>query len=238
MFCAFRGTDDTLVGWKEDFAMAFLPVVPAQQAAAEYVQTVFTRSPGRGRPVRLGGHSKGGNLAVYAAACGSAAVRRKLLGVYNFDGPGFPGSRLETPEFQAVRDKLVSFTPEVSIVGMLFDRLGEFHVVASSEKGLQQHDALSWQLDGPHFALLEDVSAFSKFFDRKLKKYLEERDTARRRELVSSIFDIVGVSKAHTLTDLKNGGFETSLAILSAILRKSFPNGKSARRGGDGNIPE
>ena len=238
VFCAFRGTDDTLVGWKEDFAMAFLPVVPAQQAATEYVQTVFTRSPGRGRPVRLGGHSKGGNLAVYAAACGSAAVRRKLLGVYNFDGPGFPGSRLETPEFQAVRDKLVSFTPEVSIVGMLFDRLGEFHVVASSEKGLQQHDALSWQLDGPHFALLEDVSAFSKFFDRKLKKYLEERDTARRRELVSSIFDIVGASKAHTLTDLKNGGFETSLAILSAILRKSFPNGKSARRGGDGNIPE
>lgn len=227
VFCAFRGTDDTIAGWKEDFTMAFLPVIPAQQAAAEYVNAVYAKSVGRRRSLRLGGHSKGGNLAVYAAACCSPKAKRRVLSAYNFDGPGFAKERLESPEFRAIESRTVSFTPEVSIVGMLFEHMGKFNIVASSEKGIQQHSLLSWKLDGPRFVLLGDTSAFSKFFDRKLKKYLAENDSEQRRALVSSIFDVIEASKARTLTDLKKGGIESSLSILSAFLRKKRPAGQN-----------
>ena len=220
VFIAFRGTDDTIAGWKEDFAMAFLPVIPAQEAAAEYASAVYAKSAGRHRPLRLGGHSKGGNLAVYAAACCPPKARRQVLEVYNFDGPGFAKERLESPEFRAIESRTVSFTPELSIVGMLFEHSSKLNVVASSGKGIAQHSLLTWKLDGPRFALLADTSAFSKFFDRQLKKYLAENGPDQRRALVSSIFDVIEASKARTLTDLKKGGVESSLALLSAFLRK------------------
>ena len=222
VFVAFRGTDDTIAGWKEDFTMAFLPVIPAQEAAAEYTRAVYAKSAGRRRPLRLGGHSKGGNLAIYAAACSCARVRRKVLSVYNFDGPGFSKERLESPEFCAIESRVISFTPELSIIGMLFEHSSKLNIVASSGRGIQQHNLLTWRLDGPKLARLSDTSAVSKFFDRQLKKYLAENGTEQRRALVSSIFDVIEASKARTLTDLKKGGMESAAAMLSAFLKKGL----------------
>ena len=222
VFIAFRGTDDTIAGWKEDFTMAFLPVIPAQEAAAEYTRAIYAKSAGRHRALRLGGHSKGGNLAIYAAACSGGRVRGKVLSVYNFDGPGFSKERLESPEFCAIESRTISFTPELSIIGMLFEHSSKLNVVASGGRGIQQHNLLLWKLDGPRFARLSDTSAFSKFFDRQLKKYLAENGTEQRRELVSSIFDVIAASEARTLTDLKKGGIESAAAMLSAFLKKKL----------------
>lgn len=220
VFCAFRGTDDTIVGWKEDFTMAFLPVIPAQQAAADYVRFVSERKPGRRKRLILGGHSKGGNLAVFAAASCPGTVRKTIASVYNFDGPGFSKDKLESPCFREIENRVFSYTPEVSVVGMLFEHSGKFEIVASSEKGLMQHDAFSWRLDGPRFQLVEDTSSSSKFFDKAVKKLLEETDEQKRRLLVDYVFGVIESSNARTLTDLRNGGFETSKAILSAMLKK------------------
>ena len=222
VFVAFRGTDDTIAGWKEDFTMAFLPVIPAQEAAAEYTRAIYAKSVGRHRALRLGGHSKGGNLAIYAAACSSKRISRRVLSVYNFDGPGFARERLESDEFRAIESRVISFTPELSLIGILFEHSSKLNIVASSGRGIQQHNILTWRLDGPRFVRLRDTSAVSKFFDRQLKKYLAENGTEQRRELVSSIFDVVDASKARTLTDLKKGGIESAAAMLSAFLKKGI----------------
>ena len=111
-YVAFRGTDDTIVGWKEDFNLAFLPVVPAQRMAVQYLQAaaaVFSE-----RPLRVGGHSKGGNLAVYSAVFCSEAVQNQLMQVYNNDGPGFRTSLLPLPEHKRVAGRIVTIIPESS----------------------------------------------------------------------------------------------------------------------------
>lgn len=221
VFCAFRGTDDTIVGWKEDFTMAFLPVVPAQQSAVDYIQFVSESKIVKCKRLIAGGHSKGGNLAVYASAFCQDKTRKKITSVYNFDGPGFSKEKLESPQFKEIGSRISSYTPEVSIVGMLFEHTGKFEIVASTEKGLTQHDPLSWKLDGPAFMLLQDTSSSSKFFDRAMKKFLEDMDANKRRSFVDSFFNVIESSNARTLTDLKNGGFETSRAILSAIIKQT-----------------
>lgn len=230
VFCAFRGTDDTIVGWKEDFMMAFMPVVPAQQAAVEYVDFISSCRTVRCRRMITGGHSKGGNLAVYAAAFCRDKTRRKILSAYNFDGPGFSRETLESLQFKEIAGRIFSYTPEVSVVGMLFEHTGKFEIVASSEKGLSQHDAFSWKLDGPEFLLLQDTSSSSKFFDRTMKKFLEDMNADKRRSFVDSLFNIIEASNARTLTDLKNGGFETSRAILSAIIKKTVSGSKKKQK--------
>ena len=118
-YVAFRGTDDTIVGWKEDFNLAFLPVVPAQRMAVQYLQAaaaVFSE-----RPLRVGGHSKGGNLAVYSAVFCSEAVQNQLMQVYNNDGPGFRTSLLPLPEHKRVAGRIVTIIPESSVVGILLE---------------------------------------------------------------------------------------------------------------------
>ena len=118
-YVAFRGTDDTIVGWKEDFNLAFLPVVPAQRMAVQYLQAAAAAFSER--PLRVGGHSKGGNLAVYSAVFCSEAVQNQLMQVYNNDGPGFRTSLLPLPEHKRVAGRIVTIIPESSVVGILLE---------------------------------------------------------------------------------------------------------------------
>ena len=115
-YIAFRGTDDTIVGWKEDFNLAFLPVVPAQRMAAEYLAAAAAALPSH--PLRVGGHSKGGNLAVYSAVFCGEAVQNQLMRVYNNDGPGFRTSLLGLPEHRRVADKITTILPGKSLKAM------------------------------------------------------------------------------------------------------------------------
>ena len=139
-FLAFRGTDGTLVGWKEDFNLSFLDLVPAQLAAADYVQD-FAR--GFSGPLWLGGHSKGGNLAVTGAVLCPAKVRDRLRAVYSFDGPGFNPYLLARPGYQELRTRIRSFVPKSSVVGLLLTHEEPHTVVDSDQKGLFQHDLYS-----------------------------------------------------------------------------------------------
>ena len=148
-YIAFRGTDDTIVGWKEDFNLAFLPVVPAQRMAAAYLRAAAQALPSQ--PLRVGGHSKGGNLAVYSAVFCGESVQNQLMRVYNNDGPGFRTSLLGLPEHKNVADKITTILPESSVVGMLLEHEERYEVVRSTQSGLWQHDGFSWQVRGEQF---------------------------------------------------------------------------------------
>ena len=148
-YVAFRGTDDTIVGWKEDFNMAFTPEIPAQRYAADYLQQAAAALAFR--PLLVGGHSKGGNLAVYAAVFCGEAIQKQIRAVYNNDGPGFYASLLELPEHRRIAGKITTLLPESSVVGMLLEHEEAYQVVRSTQIRLMQHDGFSWQVLGRRF---------------------------------------------------------------------------------------
>ena len=199
-FAAFRGTDDTLVGWKEDFNMTFLPVVPSQSIASRYLSELASVYALR---LRVGGHSKGGNLAIYAAATLSAEQRRRIVAVYNNDGPGFSEAFLDSDGYLAIRDRVRIIVPDTSIVGMLLEHAGNHTVVRSDKSGLRQHDGFSWEVRGNAFVKADDRTDESKFIDRTLKGWLTELSDEDREAFIDAVYGVLLSASAETLAELR-----------------------------------
>ena len=212
-YVAFRGTDDTLVGWKEDFNMAFTPTVPSQADAFKYLESVLRATS---RPLHLGGHSKGGNLAVYAAIHVDAADRPRIIDVYSNDGPGFHPHMLSSDAYRAMQGKIRSIVPESSIVGMLLNHEEPYRIVKSTAKGLFQHDGFSWELIGNQFCTLKTLSSESRFVDRTLKLWLAGMDNTEREKFIDSVYAVLSATNAQTLTEL-NADRKALLASLRNI---------------------
>ncbi len=202
IYIAFRGTDDTLVGWKEDFNMAFCPIVPSQRMAVEYVQRTAALYPGCG--IRIGGHSKGGNLTVYSAVCCGEEIQKRILGLYNNDGPGFKESLVGTAGYQRIRDRLVTIVPESSVVGMLLEHDDNYTVVRSHEQGIYQHDGFSWEVLGRSFVHVDDISAEGRNNDKAIRSFIGELDDQQRSLFVDALFEVLGSTNAQTLTELES----------------------------------
>ena len=199
-FVAFRGTDDTIVGWKECFNMSFMCPIPAQTEAVEYLERISEAFPDR--RIYLGGHSKGGNLAVYAAVMCSDRTREKIAAVYNNDGPGFNREFIESEEYAKTRERIHTLVPQTSIVGMLLEHEERYRVVRSNMNGLLQHNAFSWEVLGGGFVVMDDLSDESRRIDMALKEWLSEISVEERRHVVDSIYEILSSISAKTLTDL------------------------------------
>ena len=215
VYIAYRGTDDTIVGWREDFNMAFLPTVPAQQHACRYLQATIAAYPAC--PLRLGGHSKGGNLAVYAAVhCGERA-QEQITAVYNNDGPGFHSSLLGLPEHRRIADRIQTFLPESSVVGMLLEHEETYQVVKSNQIGLMQHDGFSWQVRGDRFVHLSDLTEGGKIVDKTLRAFVRGLSQQQREQFIDALFEVLTCTNAATLTDLKEGGFRTVYSMLKTV---------------------
>ena len=197
-FLAFRGTDATLVGWKEDFNMSFLDTVPAQLAAADYAARFAGDFPG---PLLLGGHSKGGNLAVFAAVSCPAEIRDRIQAVYSFDGPGFTQYLLSKPGYPELLTRIFTFIPQSSVVGMLLERKEPCTVVRSGQVGLLQHDPYSWEVVGGSFVEVESVTQGSRVADRALTAWLAELTPQQRETVVDTIYDLLSSGDATLLED-------------------------------------
>lgn len=206
----FRGTDTSLVGWKEDFNMASQYPIPAQQAAADYLCRVARLW--RGRFIVIG-HSKGGNLAEYAAVAAPEEVRNRIDRVYALDSPGFlpemMGERIA--EYQTVKALVEKIVPESSTVGMIFEQLKQineyaaFTVVRSdASSGIMQHFAFTWQIsDDGHFALApERLSAQARFFNRSLNEWVHGMTVEQRRRVIDSMYEILQASGVNSIVDL------------------------------------
>ena len=197
---AYRGTDDTLVGWKEDMNMCFLPVVPAQVKALEYLNAVAQKCTGK---MIITGHSTGGNLAVYAAVHSDAAIRERITAVYSNDGPGFGKNILDDPDYLEIRPRICNLVPQSSVVGMLLEHDENFTVVKSRQKsGLLQHNGLSWELLGNSFVHLKDVTPDSRKLDRTVNQWIRDMTPEQREEFAEAVYQLFSVDGAQTLTDL------------------------------------
>ena len=189
---AFRGTDDTIVGWKENFNMCYMFPVPAQSDAANYLNMV-------------------------AAYCLPQA-QEHITAVYNNDGPGFPTSQITLENYSRIRGLMTTLLPEADIVGILLDHEDQYHAVKSNAVGVWQHDGFSWELMGTKFIYSEDIKSSSKRKDKTLRAWVDDMDMDLREQFVNKLFAFCKSTDARTLTDLKrdpiglmnaiNGAFE------------------------------
>ena len=200
IFAAFRGTDDTIVGWKENFQMTFRSPVPAQEHAAKYLSEVGKYFPIHA--LRLGGHSKGGNLAVWAASHASPEVRKRIIRIYNLDGPGFRPEIEKDSGFEEIRPRIRTIVPECSVVGMLLDHDEKYYAVKSTNKGIMQHDGMSWQVLGGEFVPAGEISRDTLRVNRLLSAWIGSMDDECREKFTEAFFNIVYSTKAGTLTEL------------------------------------
>ena len=188
LFCAFMGTDRSLVGWKENLNLSYMDAVPAQIGAVEYVEDMAWRCPER--PVRIGGHSKGGNLAAYAAIHIPEALQARMLDAYNNDGPGFRRDVTDTAEYRRIAAKLHTYIPAASIVGVLLEHTEDYTVVASSSRAIMQHEPLTWGVLGSRFIHQEARSEFGKASDDVVREWLASLSPQERKEFSNALFDM------------------------------------------------
>lgn len=202
---SFRGTDDTLVGWKEDLNMSYAPFVPAQEEARCYSEDIADKFPQS--LIHITGHSKGGNLAIYAASNANYSVKSRLLGVYNNDGPGFHREFLQTEAYQSVSHLFHTFIPNSSIVGMLLEHEEAYQVISSSAKAFLQHAPLSWEVIGTKFVYLEERSALGKYSDAVISNWLATCSSSEKAEFIDALFDILASGRAKSLSEITEGDF-------------------------------
>ena len=198
-FLAFRGTDYSLVGWKEDFNMSFQQTVPAQRLSQQYVREVAAEYA---LPLRLGGHSKGGNLAVFAAARSGPMLQRRVLQVYNNDGPGFTKYMMGDPGYLAMVSRIRTYVPQSSVIGMLLEHEEAYTVVKSRTVSLLQHDPYSWELLGSRFITVEEISEDSRFLDATIKSWFTDMTNQERGRLVDVLFTLLGTGGVESTLDI------------------------------------
>ena len=214
IFVSYRGTDNTIVGWKEDFNMSFKSHIASQISAKEYLEIIAKEYPDK--KIRIGGHSKGGNIAVYAATFVSNEIKDRIINVYNNDGPGFCEDVIETPEYQETIKKVHTYIPQSSIIGRLMNHKEKYTVVESVQKGIMQHDLYSWQVLGKEFITLKELTDGSEFVDKTIKGWLENVEPAKREQVIDVVFDILNATDAQTMKDLKANWFSSGRVIMTS----------------------
>ena len=213
VFIAFRGTDNELIGWQEDLSISFSEAVPAQIEAAGYAEEKAGVFPG---PIYICGHSKGGNLAVWAAAHLSKENKERLVAVYNNDGPGFGNDFLQREEYLEIRGKIRAFIPESSIVGVLMEH-DEYTTIKSSDKIVMQHDPFSWNVLGTKMVRADDRSRSGKRLDRTLNSWIRSMDKGEREAFVGTLFAILMADDAKTLGDIDKDKLKSIRAMQKYI---------------------
>lgn len=211
-YVSFRGTDDTIIGWKEDFNLS-TGVVPAQERAVEYMQRISDKASGM---LRVGGHSKGGNLAIYGSVM-CKSTHDRILEIYSNDGPGFSKEFQESPETMAMMPKIIRIIPEYSIIGTLLEHEKEPVIVASTSKGLLQHDGFSWEVQGPELIKRDSLNKTALRFIEILHKWIDGMDMEQKRLLIEDLFATLQASGYENLSEVQSGGIKNLAAMVKRL---------------------
>lgn len=222
---AFRGTDDTIVGWYEDFNLGYMPEIPAQKDTRQYIAGAMAALKGH---FILTGHSKGGNLSVFGGMSLPKKSLARLDAVYNFDGPGFFTPVYERPEYKQIKDRIFAFFPEFCVVGMMFEHVNQYKIVKCSADGILQHDPFSWNLMGPEFEAAEAFDEASEIFYTSFNAWANTMTDDERKKFIDSFFSVIYASGAKTNYEIDQnkiicgGKMLAKLAELSEEERKAF----------------
>ena len=210
---ALRGTDDTITGWKEDFNIAWQPQIPAQKDALDYFNEaadafkedfVFT------------GHSKGGNLVINTTVNCGKNLQNRVKEVFNFDGPGFDTAFFEKDEYKAVENRIHSFYPGFSVVGMIFHHPKSFEIVKSDGFAFWQHDAMNWQVMGAEFINEADFTDESRLFYKAFNEWIDKLNTQQKKNFVETMFCILEASGAKTNNEIEKDALKATARMITA----------------------
>ena len=211
MYVSYIGTDSTINGWKEDFNMAFMEHVPCQLAGKEYLETVAAKYPNK--KIIIGGHSKGGNVAIYSAVTCNKKVQDRIIKINNYDGPGFNKKFIETYENYDIVSKIETFIPQDSIIGRLLYHKEKTTIIYSIEKGIMQHDIYSWQVLKDEVLKLEKNTETSEDINNTLNKWLETTTVEQRELFFNTIFELINSTEAETFGDISSS-LSTSIPMI------------------------
>lgn len=211
----YRGTDDTIIGWKENMNMGFVSPIASQRHALEYLNEIAGLTEGK---LILAGHSKGGNLAAYAAAFSDNEIQKRIACVYNYDGPGFVDAVLETSGYKNICDRIYTYVPQGSIVGMLLGHNEEHIVIHSNESNMpMQHSLYTWGIIGKEFVLEASITNQSKYLDMTMKNWLGEMDASQRESFVEGAYSIIARMDVKTLSDVRSNWMDSFKQIFTSM---------------------
>lgn len=213
-YIAFRGTDSTITGWKEDFLMSCSSDTEGAKEAVAYLNEVAKNIEG---DLILGGHSKGGNFAMYASIFCDEEVKERITKVYNNDGPGFRDEIIYTDEYKKAVPKICNIIPQTSIIGQLLSNYGKYTIIKSNATGIFQHDALTWEPTKDRF-ISSELDDFSKFVKVALGTWLKELDDETRQSVVSTVFSMIEETEAETFKEFGDSLFKNSKIILKELV--------------------
>ena len=192
--------------------MSFSELVPAQTDAANYLNNIAYKYKNN---IRVGGHSKGGNLAVYAAAFCDTEIQDRIINVYNNDGPGFCDKIINSKQYQNIIKKVHTYIPQSSIIGRLLNHQEEITILKSTQTGIMQHDLYTWQVLGGEF-VKDELTNSSEFIDKTITNWLKEVNPEQRGEFFDTLFDILNTTEAKTLSELSKNKLETAKRLLES----------------------
>ena len=198
VYVSYEGTDQMVSGWKEDFMLSYQFPVLSQKKAIDYLNRNFLF---RHKKIILGGHSKGGNLAIVAGMYANFLVKDKIIKIYNNDGPGLLMEQFNSRHYKSISNRLVTIIPNDSFVGLLLMHDDNYFVVSSSKSGILAHDITTWQVDGNRLKLSE-LSVVSKKIEISLSNWLKKYSRNEREKFVESLFNIFGILEIDSLVDI------------------------------------
>lgn len=215
-YVIYRGTDDTFVGWQEDFNILCVDKIPSRIDAMTYLKGVAEDFSGQ---IVIIGHSKGGYLAMDCGAQCGIEIQKRIADIYNFDGPGFSEEYLASKEFKGIEPVLHSFYPHFSIVGMIFNHNQNYKIVKSNGFAINQHDPISWQIMGKEFDYAEDFADESIYFSNAVNEWVSRLNLEQREKMVEAFFTVVRASDCKSNNELDENKFIASGKMLQAFAR-------------------
>lgn len=195
----FRGTDESLTGWKEDFMMTYSDLIPAQIDAIEYLRKQAELFSGS---LNISGHSKGGNLSLYASAMQEEDIQHRIQQIYCWDAPGVHRSILNTEGYQRVVSKAKRYIPQDSIVGLMLESQVPYHIIESQGSGISQHSALMWNIEDDHFVELTELTRNSQLTDQTFKQWTEVVSDEDLKLFFDTFFELIFEMGVETVNDV------------------------------------
>lgn len=214
-YVAFRGTDCSIIGWKEDFILSYSTETEGSKSAVKYLNEVSGKLKG---DLIVGGHSKGGNFAVYASVFCDENVKERIIKIYTNDGPGFHEETINMKEYREMVPKMKSILPNSSIIGMLLSNDCVSQVINSNANGIYQHDILSWQVEKDGFEKAE-LSKLGRFVKSALGSWLEKIDEETRESVIETVFSLIEASGSQTFREFGNQKWKSAEVVLSGLYR-------------------
>lgn len=215
-YAAFRGTDSTIVGWKEDFNMAFEYPIPSQKMAAKYLEEIAASYPGK---LYAGGHSKGGNLAVYSGMNASPATKQRLVNLYSHEGPGFPAEVFASKPYHSVAPIILKTVPQSSIIGMILEEQENYSIIKSDGFSLWQHDPYTWLVEDDHFITIQKLTNGALLMDTTIHNWLVDIDEEKRKRFITALYTILDRDDAKTSKEFRETFFKNLPSMIDATAK-------------------